>query len=570
MSIETINTSVLKNMFIAGAKYLESKKDYVDELNVFPVPDGDTGTNMSLTILAAAKEVEKADSADMAKIAKAISSGSLRGARGNSGVILSQLFRGFAKEIGKHDELDTVILATAVEKGVETAYKAVMKPKEGTILTVSRAVSEKATEIAFETNDIVEAMKETIEYAEEVLEQTPDMLPVLKEAGVVDAGGQGLIYVLKGALLALENGTDATLDFEETTETKKEVKVNAVHGEEDIKFGYCTEFIVDTKDTSNYEKNEREATALKGYLETIGDSIVAVADEDLIKIHVHTNNPGDALQRALEIGQLVNIKIENMREQHSNIVVSKKELEESEALAEKEKAEKPAEVKEESVEIKENALIAVSIGDGLSEVFKSLGVDYLVEGGQTMNPSTDDFVKAVDSLPAKRVFIFPNNKNIILAAKQVEHLIEDKEVYVIESTSVPQGITSLLSFDPTVDATTNFENMTDALEEVKTGQVTFAVRDTSIDSIQITEGDILGIAESKIVAVEKTVVDTTKALVDNLIDEDSEIVTLYHGEDVTKEQAQEIQDYIEDKYDDIEVEVYYGGQPLYYYLLSVE
>ncbi len=557
MSIETINSNILKNMFIAGAKYLESKKKYVDELNVFPVPDGDTGTNMTLTILAAAREVEKADGSNMAQIAKAISSGSLRGARGNSGVILSQIFRGFAREIANHEELDTIILANAMAKGSETAYKAVMKPKEGTILTIARAAAEKAAEIAVETTDILEALREVIKYADEVLEQTPDMLPVLKEAGVVDAGGQGLIYVLKGALMALENGTDVTLELDfDNEEPDHTVNVAVVHADRDIKFGYCTEFIVDTGDKHTLEENEEHANTLKRFLETIGDSIVAVADEDLIKIHVHTNDPGKAMQHGLTIGQLMNIKIDNMRLQNEALHHDHKH-EQSKAA--------PVEMP-----FKENAFIAVSVGEGMNSIFESLGVDHVVTGGQTMNPSTEDFLTAVENLNAKNIYIFPNNKNIILAASQVCDLVENKNVIVIPSKTAPQGITSLIAFDPTVSVEENIETMNEALDEVKTGQITYAVRDTSIDSIAISEGDYLGISDDGIKAVDSDLNTTVKALIDEIMDEDSELVTLYYGEDIDEAGAEVISTYIEDKYKDAEVEIHYGGQPLYYFIISVE
>jgi len=557
VTIESINSNILKNMFIAGAKYLESKKRYVDELNVFPVPDGDTGTNMTLTILAAAREVEKADGSNMAEIAKAISSGSLRGARGNSGVILSQIFRGFAREIANHDELDTVILANAMAKGSETAYKAVMKPKEGTILTVARAAAEKAAEIAIETTDVVEALREVIKYADEVLEQTPEMLPVLKEAGVVDAGGQGFIYILKGALMALENGTDVTLELEfDNDEPDQEVNIAVVHANKDIKFGYCTEFIVDTGDKNTLEENEEHATTLKRFLATIGDSIVAVADDDLIKIHVHTNDPGRAMQHGLTIGQLMNIKVDNMRLPNEALQHEHKHEHSEPAVKEK--------------PFKENAFIAVSVGEGMNNIFESVGADYVVTGGQTMNPSTDDFLTAIENLNAKNIYIFPNNKNIILAASQVCDLIENKNIIVIPSKTAPQGIISLISFDPILTVEENVKAMNDAIGDVKTGQITFAVRDTSIDSIAISEGDYLGISDDGIKAVDSDLNTTVKALLDEIMDNDSELVTLYYGEDIDEASAKVISSYIEDKYEDVEVEIHYGGQPLYYFIISVE
>lgn len=565
MTIESINSNILKNMFIAGAKFLESKKKYVDELNVFPVPDGDTGTNMSLTILAAAREVEKANGADMESVAKAISSGSLRGARGNSGVILSQLFRGFAKEVSAHSELTTSILATAMQKGVETAYKAVMKPKEGTILTVARGAADRASEMALETDDIIVALEEVIKYADEVLEKTPDMLPVLKEAGVVDAGGQGLIYILKGALFVLKNGTNVTLEIDESTKEQPEVQVALVHADEEIKFGYCTEFIIDTGDKHTLEENEEHSHALKRFLETIGDSIVAVADEDLIKIHVHTNDPGLAMQKGLTIGQLMNIKIDNMRIQHSERVYEtvNKPLHASTTLAEEPK-------KDVVSTQKEYAFISVSVGEGMNEIFKSLGVDYVVTGGQTMNPSTEDFLVAAEGINAKDIYILPNNKNIILAASQVKDLIQDKNIIVVPSKTAPQGISALISFDPSEDAESNLASMTEAMENVKTGQVTYAVRDTSYDSLQISEGDIIGIDDTGIKTVDKDLVASTQQLLEKLIDEDSELVTLYYGEDVTEEDADAIADFVSSINDQVEVEIHNGGQPLYYYIISVE
>ncbi len=538
-------------MFIAGAKYLESKKKYVDELNVFPVPDGDTGTNMTLTILAAAREVEKADGSDMSEVAKAISSGSLRGARGNSGVILSQILRGFSKVVGSYEELDTLVLANALAKGSETAYKAVMKPKEGTILTVIRGMADKALEIAEESDDILEALRIVLKHSNDVLAETPEMLPVLKEAGVVDAGGQGLVYILKGALIALENGPDVTLELEtDGSGSDEDVSVTIVHADEEIKYGYCTEFIIDTGDRNTMDENEEHADALKRYLDTIGDSIVAVADDEMIKIHVHTNDPGLVMQHGLSIGQLMNIKIDNMRIQHSERVIENVEG----AL----KVE-PASASEEQP-MKDFAFIAVSVGDGMNGIFESLGVDYVVTGGQTMNPSTDDFVTAVESINAKDVFIFPNNKNIILAASQARDIAEDKVVHVIPSKTAPQGITALISFDATATPEENEEAMTEALEDVKTGQVTFAVRDTSVDSKEIKEGDILGISDDGIEAVDKDLTTATKTLVDELIDEDAELVTIYYGEDSSEESAGEIAEYIESKYEEVEVEIHYGGQ----------
>jgi len=549
VALECLDSKLVKQMFIAGAKYLESKKAYVDELNVFPVPDGDTGTNMSLTIMAAAREVQNADQDSMAQIAKAISGGSLRGARGNSGVILSQLLRGFAKEIGEYEKLDTVILASAIQRGVETAYKAVMKPKEGTILTVARAMAEKAAEIAEESDDIVFLLAETLDYAIEVLDKTPDMLPVLKEAGVVDAGGQGLVYVLHGAYIALQNGGEipqeliGQIEIEAISKTvKKEISTD------DIKFGYCTEFIIDLENT-RVKNSEKEALKLRDYLETIGDSIVSVADEEVIKIHVHTNDPGLALQKALMVGSLTNIKIDNMREQHSEIIGAEQTK---------------------TIEKKDVGFIAISIGEGLSEIFNSLGVDYIVEGGQTMNPSTEDILLAADKVNADNVFIFPNNKNIILAAMQAKDLVEGKTLHVIPTKSIPQGIATLINYNQELSVEENTEAMNNCLTDISSGQVTYAVRDTSINDKAISQGDYLGIGNDEILAVEKDVEICVRELLKQLITEDSGLVTIYYGQDIDEDKAKLLAEYIEQEYEDCEVEVHYGGQPLYYYLLSVE
>jgi hypothetical protein len=551
VALESIDSKMLKNMFIAGAKYLESKKKYVDELNVFPVPDGDTGTNMTLTILAAAKEVQSVDENSMAQVAKAISSGSLRGARGNSGVILSQLFRGFAKEIGEYEQLDTMIIANAFQKGTDTAYKAVMKPKEGTILTVARAIADKASQMSEDTDDILFVLKETLNHAEAVLAKTPDMLPVLKEAGVVDAGGQGLIYVLYGAYLALQNNGELTFEIEETVEN--EVNLIRQHVSADIEFGYCTEFIINVH-PSKVNDSEQEALDIRDYLETIGDSIVAVADEDIIKIHVHTNDPGKALQQGLTLGELMNIKIDNMREQHSNIIFEKSEVEQIPKQTEK----------------KETGFVAVSIGSGLSKIFSSLGADYIVEGGQTMNPSTEDILNAIEKVNAAHVFILPNNKNIILAAMQAKDLVENKIIHVIPSKSIPQGITAMINYTQGISPDENEKVMTEHLSDVSTGQLTYAVRDTSINDQTIQQGDILGIGNDEILVVEKDIEQCAKALIHQLINEDSGLVTIYYGQEIEEEKANNLATYIEENYEDCEVEVHYGGQPLYYYLLSIE
>lgn len=559
MLINSIDAKTLQKIFIAGAKYLESKKDYVNELNVFPVPDGDTGTNMSLTILSAAKEVNNVSDLDMKTISKAISSGSLRGARGNSGVILSQLFRGFAKEISEHNKIDTIIMANAFERGVETAYKAVMKPKEGTILTVARALAEKSIQLAVDSDDIYFVLKESIIYAKEILSQTPDMLPVLKQAGVIDAGGQGLIYILEGAFKSL-NGEeiDYSMNIDSTSSQGANINYDEMKTQgEDIKFGYCTEFIINlAKDYTNTLEND-----LKSYLESIGDSIVVVADDDLVKVHVHTNDPGNALQKGLSYGALTSIKIDNMREQHTSRVVNSE--------VQKMDIENRS-VEDESVERKDIGFLTVSIGDGLNEIFKGLGADYIIEGGQTMNPSTEEMVNAINNIHANNIFILPNNKNIILAAQQADELIDDKNIIVIPTKSIPEGITAIINYEYGKGPEENKNKMIEALDFVKTGQLTFAVRDTNIEDKEIKEDDVLGIGEGKILVVGKDITQAAKDLLDQLIDEDSELISIYYGEDVNKDEVKDLESYIEEKYCECDLEVHYGGQPLYYYIMSVE
>ncbi len=552
MATKTINAEMLSEMFLAGAANIEAKKEYINELNVFPVPDGDTGTNMSLTIMAAAKEVAALDNPDMAALAKAISSGSLRGARGNSGVILSQLFRGFTKAIKEVDEIDVLTLAGALVKAKETAYKAVMKPKEGTILTVARGIADKGLELAETTEDLEEFIPQVIEYGEEVLSKTPEMLPVLKEAGVVDSGGQGLIEVLKGcydAFLGKEVDYSRISPSTSVNPTKISAETNA-----EIKFGYCTEFIIMTEK----EFTDKDELDFKAFLESIGDSIVCVADDDIVKIHVHTNDPGLAIQRALTYGQLSRMKIDNMREEHEE-----KLIREAEKLAKEEKAKAKAEQKE-------FGFIAVSIGEGLNQIFKELGVDYIIEGGQTMNPSTDDMLNAIDGVNAKNVFIFPNNKNITLAANQAKSLVSDKEVIVIPTKTVPQGITAIINFVPDMSAEENEEAMLEAIKYVKTGQVTYAVRDTSIDGKEIHVGDIMGIGDSGILAVGAEIAQTTKDMLAELVDEDSELISIYYGTDVSDEDAENLVAEIEELYPDVDLDVHSGGQPIYYYVLAVE
>ena len=545
MAVKTINTELLQKMFLAGAANLEAKKEFINELNVFPVPDGDTGTNMTLTILSAAKEVKALENPDMVAIAKAISSGSLRGARGNSGVILSQLLRGFTKEIREHKEIDTITLAKACERATATAYKAVMKPKEGTILTVAKGASQKAAELAETTEDLDTFISEVINYAQEVLEKTPEMLPVLKEAGVVDSGGQGLLEVMRGAYDAFQ-GKEIDYSAIEASAGTKMVKPSE-QAETEIKFGYCTEFII---------MLEKE---FKAYLESIGDSIVCVADDDIVKIHVHTNDPGLAIQKALTYGQLSRMKIDNMREEHQERLIK-----DAEKLAAQQAEAKKAEPR------KEVGFIAVSIGEGMNEIFRELGADYIIEGGQTMNPSTEDMLNAIDQVNAEHIFILPNNKNIILAANQAQTLTEDKDIIVVPSKTVPQGITAIINYMPDADAQTNLEAMIEGIGNVKTGQVTYAVRDTHIDDKEIHEGDIMGIGDSGILAVGQSVEETTKEMLAQLVDEDTELISLYYGQDVQEESAENFAQEIEDLYPDVDVDVHSGGQPIYYYVLSVE
>ena len=562
MKVQKIDAKTFRNMFLAGAKLLEMKKEYVNELNVFPVPDGDTGTNMTMTILSAAREVEQIESGDMKAIAKAISSGSLRGARGNSGVILSQLLRGFAKGIESHRELDAMIIAGALNRGVETAYKAVMKPKEGTILTVAKEMANKAAELALEDNDILENFPKVLEHAKKALDNTPNQLPVLKEAGVVDAGGQGLCYILEGAYKALVGGDEVSFGFGEQAAAggKKEFNHAFESANHSIEFGYCTEFIINTKEGAN---NEKDSEMLKGYLETIGDSIVAVCDDDLIKIHVHTENPGLALQKALTLGYLSNLKIENMRIQHTEQLI--KHGHDLAAQQPEEKAEP-----EQPMEKKENGFVAVSAGQGIEDVFKDLGVDVVITGGQTMNPSTDDFVQAIEKINADAVFLFPNNKNIILAAEQAVHLVKDRKVIVIPSKTIPQGIGALIACEEGAPPEENKETMLEAMAEIKSGQVTYAVRDTQFEGKTIKTGDIIALHESKILAVAGDVNTAVDELAAVLVGEDSEIITLYYGEDVQPEAAEQVAESLRAKYPAADVSVQFGGQPLYYYLISVE
>ena len=565
MEITSINSKLLARMFLAGAKNLDSKKDWINELNVFPVPDGDTGTNMTMTIMSAAKEVSSLTNPTMAELAKAISSGSLRGARGNSGVILSQLFRGFCKVIKEYDEIDVTILCEACQKAVETAYKAVMKPKEGTILTVAKGAAEKALELSDETEDVVTFVEEVIKQAEYVLDQTPEMLPVLKQAGVVDSGGQGLVQVLKGAYDALI-GKEIDYTIEGAPTGAAPAKISA-ETEAEIKFGYCTEFII----VLNAPMSDNEEHAYKAFLESIGDSIVVVADDEIVKTHVHTNDPGHALQKALTFGSLSKIKIDNMREEHQE-----KLIKDSQKLAAQQKAEEEAyeaaqaDEKTNNMPAKEMGFVSVSIGEGMNEVFRGLGVDYLIEGGQTMNPSTEDMLNAIEHVNAKTVFILPNNKNIIMAANQAVDLVEDKQIIVIPTKTIPQGITALVNYIPDHSAEENKEQMMAEIENVRTGQVTYAVRDTEIDGKTIKQNDFMGIGDKSILSVGTDLRATTLEMVDAMVDEDSAIVSIYFGSDSDEDSANELAAAIEEKYPDVEVEVNDGGQPIYYYVISVE
>ena len=558
MQITSINSAMLAKMFLAGAKNLDAKKEWINELNVFPVPDGDTGTNMTMTIMSAAREVSGlGENPEMKVLAKAISSGSLRGARGNSGVILSQLFRGFCKVVGEYDEVDVCVLCDAMQKAVETAYKAVMKPKEGTILTVAKGAADKALELVDETDDLVYFCDEVIKHADYVLSQTPEMLPVLKQAGVVDSGGQGLMQVLKGAYDLLL-GKEVDYIIEAPTGGSGFVKISA-ETEAEIKFGYCTEFII----VLNKPMTDKDELEFKAFLESIGDSIVVVADDEITKTHVHTNDPGLAIQKALTFGSLSKIKIDNMREEHQEKLI--KDAENAAAQQALEAAEKKADEPR-----KDMGFVAVSIGEGMNEIFRGLGVDYIIEGGQTMNPSTEDMLTAIDNVNADHVFILPNNSNIIMAANQAAALVEDKEIIVIPTKTVPQGITAVINFSPDASAEDNKETMIEEIGNVKTGQVTYAVRDTEIDGFEIRENDYMGIGDKSILAVGTDMNTVTIEMLEKMIDEDSAMVSIYFGSDSSEEAAAEIAAAVEEKYPDVDVEINDGGQPIYYYVISVE
>ncbi len=559
VGLKSIDAAMLQKMFLSGAKALDAKKEYINELNVFPVPDGDTGTNMTMTIMAAAKEVSSLDAPDMEQLGKSISSGSLRGARGNSGVIMSQIFRGFVKEIKGNSVLDVTILANAVQHAADTAYKAVMKPKEGTILTVARAGADKAMDILIndDIDDVIEFCDAVAESMEEALLKTPEMLPILKQAGVVDSGGEGLMTFLRGAVDALKGKVS---DFAINSKGNSKLVKTSIDESADIKYGYCTEFIImlgQSKDPVELE--------LKDYLQKIGDCVVVVSDDEIVKVHVHTNDPGLAIQKALSYGQLTSMKIDNMREEHHEKVIR-----DASKIAAKESSGKREEIKKTSQPRKKTGFIVVSSGDGLSDIFYGLKADYIIEGGQTMNPSTDDLLKAIDNVNADNIFILPNNGNIILAANQAKELTKDKNIIVIPSKNIPQGIAALISYTEGSSASDNEKTMSEEMLNIKSGQVTYAVRDTNMDGKDIKKGDYMGLDGKTIVSVEKNVIDAAKKLADTLIDDKSELVSLYYGADATEEEAEALADKIIAAYSGVDVEVQYGGQPVYPYFISVE
>lgn len=564
MTTTSIDAGMVKEIFLAGAANLEAKKEWINDLNVFPVPDGDTGTNMTLTIMSASKEVSNIETPDMESLAKAISSGSLRGARGNSGVILSQLLRGFTKVIREYDAIDSRVLSLAFEKAVETAYKAVMKPKEGTILTVARGMSEKMTELAPKISDIKKLLGLVIEYGDEVLNYTPELLPVLKQAGVVDSGGQGLMQLMKGAYDALMG---KKVDYSNVISESRPAagkETTAANGIEDvnIEFGYCTEFIV------NIEKKygEKEEAAFKAFLESIGNSIVIVSDDEMVKVHVHTNHPGLAFEEGLKYGSLSRMKVDNMREEHEERLIANA----SKVAGDNKETEHKEEAEEEEIVNEKYGFISVSAGDGLTEIFKCLGVNYVIEGGQTMNPSTEDMLNAIENVHADNIFILPNNSNIILAANQAQSIVEDKNVIVVPTKTVPQGISALLAYSEEAAPEDNFNAMSEEIARVKSGSVTYAVRDTEVDDKVIRQGDIMGIGDKTILSVGQNISEVTKDLIDNLMDDDSELISIYYGNDIEEASAEELAKQIEEAYPDADVELNYGGQPIYYYIVSVE
>ncbi len=555
MATKVIDAQLLQKAFIAGAYNLERNKDYINELNVFPVPDGDTGSNMSLTIMAAAREVSALENPSMDELSKKISSGSLRGARGNSGVILSQLLRGFCKEIKGKKQITVSVLADGFVRAVETAYKAVMKPKEGTILTVAKGVAEKAVELSEMDMDFETLGQEILDHGNEVLKQTPELLPVLKEAGVVDSGGQGLMEFLTGAY----NGLTGKEEIKEPVTSGGAAKAQTMSSEEidtsHIKYGYCTEFIIMLEKEYNAEIEAK----FKEFLTSIGDSLVVVSDDEIVKVHVHTNHPGLAFEKGLEYGSLTSMKVDNMREEHKEKVIHEQDCKKAaEQEAAKEEPKKPF------------GFVAVSVGEGLNDIFKDLGVDHIIEGGQTMNPSTEDVLDAISKVNAETVFVFPNNKNIILAANQAAEIEEEKQVIVIPTKTIPQGISALISFDETATAEANQAGMEDAITAVKSGQVTYAVRDTSIDGKEIKTGDYMGIDDAGIQAVGQDITEVVKDLIGSMADEDSELLSIYYGSDVEEEKANALVEAVQAAYPDFEVETHAGGQPIYYYILSLE
>ncbi|WP_129721988.1 DAK2 domain-containing protein [Xylanivirga thermophila] len=558
MKQEFIDGIKLKKMVLSSAQFLDNNKKTVDALNVFPVPDGDTGTNMAMTILAAAKDLESIHDNNIDKVAEVVSKGALKGARGNSGVILSQLFRGFAKGVQGEKEVDTVKYAEALKLGADTAYKAVMKPTEGTILTVARVTAQEAQNIAKQEKDFVIFYQKIIKIAKDTVDKTPELLPVLKQAGVVDSGGMGLLYIMMGTSQALEGKFDDTLIVKKEPNSASMIQSDK---EIDIKYGYCTEFFI--KNLYPHV-TEDDVDKLKDKLLKLGDSIVVASDSDFVKVHVHTNMPGKVLQLGLRFGDLSTIKIDNMREQHRNlsdIVQENDSNSYSDDL--NPRYQQPLEQQ------KRFGVVAVAIGEGIGTIFKDLSADYIVQGGQTMNPSIDQLLQAVEQVNAEEIFILPNNSNIILSAKQVQE-VTDKKVHVIPSKSIPQGIAALLAYNPDVNSDTNIDRMTEALYSVKTGQVTYAVRDYNVNALSIAKDDIIGIENGDIVAVEKNIDDATHKLIDAMIDDESEMVTIYYGQDISKEHADSIAQYVESQYDDLDVECYSGGQPLYYYIISVE
>lgn len=566
---DQIDALQLKNAFLAGANNLNAKREWINELNVFPVPDGDTGTNMTMTIMSAAREVAAISAPTLENVAKAMASGSLRGARGNSGVILSQLIRGFTKEIREHaDEagIDNLIMARAFSRAVETAYKAVMKPKEGTILTVAKGMADRITELSVTDEDLITLLEKVVAYGDEVLAKTPEMLPVLKEAGVVDSGGQGLMTVVKGALASLK-GEEVVLDLgdqgaakaEAPTERKSRGEISTA----DIKFGYCTEFMVN----GDHEFTDEEVDSLRAWLGGVGDSIVCFSDENIIKVHVHTNHPGEAFEKGLTMGYLSKMKVDNMRLEHHEVLIedaSKIAEEKKEKAAPAAAPEKPAEP------AKEYGFISVSAGDGLTEIFRGIGVDYVIEGGQTMNPSTEDILNACDQVNAETIFVLPNNKNIILAANQAKDIIEDKTIIVVPTKTIPQGITAMISFSPDMNPEENLEAMKDASQCVRTGEITYAVRNTTIDGHAIEKDDIMALGDDGLLAVAKEKDQAVLEAVKAMVNDESEIITIYYGQDIPEEEAEALAARIRKAYPQVETELQYGGQPIYYYFLSVE